>query len=83
MALIAMMGITVTYKCTLSEEDEAKIYEEYLKDTNLSIADTIMKLQYEGKIDVYKDSVENDFYTKCILSIYRKDEKSLDKFYRV
>ena len=76
MALIAMMGTTVTYKCTISEEDEAKIHEEYLKDTNLSMADTIMKLYYEGKIDLYKNSVENDFYTKGILSIYREDEKT-------
>lgn len=29
MALIAMMGITVTYKCTLSEEDEKPLDKFY------------------------------------------------------
>ena len=73
MALIAMVEATVTYACQLSEEDEQKI-RDYIGDTDLSTADAIMELYDAGKIDLYKESTESDFYTNYVTGIYREDE---------
>ena len=73
MALIAMVEATVTYACRLSEEDEQKV-REYIGDIDLSTADAIMELYYAGKIDLYKESTESDFYTNYVTGIYREDE---------
>ena len=73
MALIAMVEATVTYACRLSEEDEQKV-RDYIGDTDLSTADAIMELYNAGKIDLYKESTESDFYTNYVTGIYREDE---------
>lgn len=73
MALVAMVKATVTYACRLSEEDEQKV-RDYIGDTDLSTADAVMELYDAGKIDLYKNSTESDFYTNYITSIYREDE---------
>ena len=73
MALVAMVEATVTYACQLSEEDEQKI-SDYIGDTDLSTADAIMELYDAGKIDLYKESTESDFYTNYVTGIYREDE---------
>ena len=68
-----MVEATVTYACQLSEEDEQKI-SDYIGDTDLSTADAIMELYDAGKIDLYKESTESDFYTNYVTGIYREDE---------
>jgi hypothetical protein len=73
MALIAMVEATVTYACRLSEEDEQKVYD-YIGDTDLSVDDAIMELYDDGKIDLYKNSSESDFFTNCITEVYEEDE---------
>lgn len=73
MALVAMVEATVTYACWLSEEDEQKI-RDYIGDTDLSTADAIRELHYAGKINLYKNSTESDFYTNYVTEIYREDE---------
>lgn len=73
MALVATVKTMVTYTCRLSEEDEQKIHD-YIKDTDLSTADAIMELYYAGKIKLYKNSTEIDFYTKDIIGVRREDE---------
>ena len=72
MALIAMVEATVTYACRLSEEDEEKVYE-YVRDTDISIKDAIAELYWDQKIDLYKNSTESDFDTKCIVNYEREE----------
>ena len=73
MALIAMVEATVIYACRLSEEDEQKV-RDYIGDTDLSTADAIMELYDAGKIELYKDSTESDFFTNYIAGVYKKEE---------
>lgn len=73
MALVAMVEATVTYACWLSEEDEQKVLD-YIGDTDLSVADAVMELYCEGKINLYKESTESDFSTNYIISVDREDE---------
>lgn len=74
MALVAIVRATVTYTCRLSEKDEQKVLD-YIGDIDLSTADAIMELYCEGKIDLYKNSTESDFYTKYIEGIYKEEKK--------
>lgn len=66
-----MVEATVTYACQLSEEDEQKI-RDYIKDTDLSIADAVIELYSAGEIELYKNSTESDFCTNYITGIYRE-----------
>jgi predicted nuclease of restriction endonuclease-like (RecB) superfamily len=74
MALTVMVEATVTYKCMLSKEDEIKI-NEYIGDTDLSVADAIIDLYYADQIDLYQNYTESDFETNHIVSeIYREED---------
>jgi predicted nuclease of restriction endonuclease-like (RecB) superfamily len=74
MALTVMVEATVTYKCMLSKEDEIKI-NEYIGDTDLSVADAIIDLYYADQIDLYQNYTESDFETNHIISeIYREED---------
>ena len=74
MALIAMVEATVTYACRLSNEDEKKI-REYIGDTDLSIDDAVIELYNEGKINLYKNSIESDFSTNDVTEVYEYNEE--------
>lgn len=73
MALVVMVEATVTYACRLSEEDEQKI-RKYSEDNYLDIEDAIMEMYDAGKIELYENSTESDFYTNCITEVYGEEE---------
>ena len=66
--LIATVEATVTYTCTLSEEDSQKV-RDYIGDTDLSFEDAILELYSNGEISLYGNFFESDFSTEQIVQV--------------
>lgn len=70
-----MMTVEVTasvlYTCHLSTGDEEKV-KAFAKENNIDLEEAVFELYADGEIDLYKDSVESDFSTESIDSVYEK-----------
>jgi hypothetical protein len=66
--LVVTAEATVTYTCTLSEEDSQKV-RDYIGDTDLSFEDAVLELYFSGEINIYRDFIESDFSTEQIVQV--------------
>lgn len=62
---------SVLYTCTLTTEDEAKV-RAFAEENGVDLDVAVCELYADGEIDLYKYSVESDFSTESIDSVYEK-----------
>lgn len=64
---------TVTYVCSLNEEDTKKVCD-YASESGLTLKEAVAELYSNGEIDLYKYSTESDFSTESIDRVSREGE---------
>ena len=64
---------TVTYICSLNEEDTKKVCD-YANETGLTLKEAVAELYSDGEIDLYDCATESDFSTEAIDRVTREGE---------
>lgn len=62
---------SVLYTCHLTAEDGEKV-KTFAEENDVDLDVAVWELYADGEIDLYKHSVESDFSTESVDSVYEK-----------